>query len=127
VTDPRHALMRDELFGPVLTVFVYADAEWEQTLRLVDSTSDYALTASIFCVDRQALLQAETELVNAAGNLYINTKPTGAVVGQQPFGGSRASGTNDKAGSWMNLLRWTSPRVIKETYLPQAQWRFGDK
>jgi len=127
VSDPKHALMRDELFGPVLAVFVYADADWEQTLRLIDSTSDYALTASIFCVDRKALLQAETELANAAGNLYINTKPTGAVVGQQPFGGSRASGTNDKAGSWMNLLRWTSPRVIKETYLPQAQWRFGDK
>lgn len=127
VTDPKHALMRDELFGPVLAVFVYADAEWEPTLKLIDATSDYALTASIFCVDRKALLQAETALANAAGNLYINTKPTGAVVGQQPFGGSRASGTNDKAGSWMNLLRWTSPRVIKETYLPQAPWRFGDK
>jgi 1-pyrroline-5-carboxylate dehydrogenase len=127
VSDPRHALMRDELFGPVLTVFVYADTEWEPTLTLIDSTSDYALTASIFCVDRKALLQAETELANAAGNLYINTKPTGAVVGQQPFGGGRASGTNDKAGSWMNLLRWTSPRVIKETLLPQAEWRFGDK
>jgi 1-pyrroline-5-carboxylate dehydrogenase len=127
VTDPRHALMRDELFGPVLSVYVYADSAWEDTLRLVDSTSDYALTGSIFCVDRLALQQAETELANAAGNLYINTKPTGAVVGQQPFGGSRASGTNDKAGSWINLLRWTSPRVIKETYLPQAQWRFGDK
>ena len=127
VTDPKHALMCDELFGPVLAVFVYPDAEWEQTLRLVDATSNYALTGSVFCVDRRALLQAETELANAAGNLYINTKPTGAVVGQQPFGGSRASGTNDKAGSWMNLLRWTSPRVIKESYLPQAQWRLGDK
>jgi len=127
VSDPRHALMRDELFGPVLTVFVYADSEWEQTLALIDATSDYALTASVFCVDRKALLQAESALANAAGNLYINTKPTGAVVGQQPFGGGRASGTNDKAGSWMNLLRWTSPRVIKETLLPQAQWRFGDK
>jgi 1-pyrroline-5-carboxylate dehydrogenase len=119
--------LRDELFGPVLAVFVYADNEWESTLKLIDATSDYALTASIFCVDRKALLQAETELANAAGNLYINTKPTGAVVGQQPFGGGRASGTNDKAGSWMNLLRWTSPRVIKETLLPQTQWRFGDK
>jgi len=125
VSDPRHALMRDELFGPVLTVFVYADAEWEQTLGLVDSTSDYALTGSIFCVDRKALLQAETVLANAAGNLYINTKPTGAVVGQQPFGGGRASGTNDKAGSWMNLLRWTSPRVIKESHLPQGHWTFS--
>lgn len=125
VTDPKHALLRDELFGPVLAVFVYADAEWESTLRLIDATSDYALTASIFCVDRKALLQAETVLCNAAGNLYINVKPTGAVVGQQPFGGSRASGTNDKAGSWMNLLRWTSPRVIKEALLPQSEWRFG--
>ena len=124
VADPRHDLMCDELFGPVLTVFVYEDRAWEETLRLVDSTSDYALTGSIFCVDRQALLQAETLLSNAAGNLYINTKPTGAVVGQQPFGGSRASGTNDKAGSWMNLLRWTSPRVIKESYLPQGRWQF---
>jgi 1-pyrroline-5-carboxylate dehydrogenase len=124
VSDPRHALMRDELFGPLLTLFVYEDKAWEDTLALVDSTSDYALTGSIFCVDRMALRQAETVLANAAGNLYINTKPTGAVVGQQPFGGSRASGTNDKAGSWMNLLRWTSPRVIKETHLPQTDWRF---
>lgn len=124
VTDPRHPLMRDELFGPVMTVFVYEDAAWDDTLHLVDSTSEYALTGSIFCVDRKALLQAETVLVNAAGNLYINTKPTGAVIGQQPFGGGRASGTNDKAGSWMNLLRWTSPRVIKESYLPQRDWKF---
>jgi 1-pyrroline-5-carboxylate dehydrogenase len=125
VTDPRHALMRDELFGPVLTVFVYEDTDWSETLEFVDSTSDYALTGSIFCVDRAALQQAETVLAHAAGNLYVNTKPTGAVVGQQPFGGGRASGTNDKAGSWMNLLRWTSPRVIKETYLPQGDWRFA--
>ena len=124
VTDPRHALMRDELFGPVLTVFVYEDKAWQETLALVDSTSDYALTGSIFCTDRFALQQAEAVLANAAGNLYVNTKPTGAVVGQQPFGGGRASGTNDKAGSWMNLLRWTSPRVIKESYLPQANWKF---
>ena len=125
VSDPRHALMRDELFGPVLTVFVYEDNAWEDTLALVDSTSDYALTGSLFCSARYALQQAETVLANAAGNLYINTKPTGAVVGQQPFGGGRASGTNDKAGSWMNLLRWTSPRVIKESYLPQTGWRFS--
>lgn len=124
VADPRHPLMRDELFGPVLAVFVYEDSAWEETLKLIDVTSDYALTGSIFCLDRKALLQAETELANAAGNLYINTKPTGAVIGQQPFGGSRASGTNDKAGSWMNLMRWTTPRVIKETYLPQREWRF---
>ena len=124
VADPRHALMRDELFGPVLTVFVYEDSAWDDTLGLVDSTSDYALTGSVFCTDRFALLQAETALAHAAGNLYINTKPTGAVVGQQPFGGGRGSGTNDKAGSWMNLLRWISPRVIKESYLPQTGWRF---
>ena len=124
VSDPRHSLMRDELFGPVLTVFVYDDAAWAETLKLVDTTSGYALTGSIFCSDRRALLEAETVLVNAAGNLYVNTKPTGAVVGQQPFGGGRASGTNDKAGSWLNLLRWTSPRVIKESYLPQSDWRF---
>lgn len=124
VSDPHHALMRDELFGPILAVFVYDDNAWNETLALVDSTSDYALTGSIFCSDRFALQQAETLLANAAGNLYINTKPTGAVVGQQPFGGGRASGTNDKAGSWMNLLRWTSPRVIKESYLPQTGWRF---
>jgi 1-pyrroline-5-carboxylate dehydrogenase len=122
VADPRHALMCDELFGPLLAVFVYEDNAWEDTLTLVDSTSPYALTGSIFCVDRRALLQAEQALVNAAGNLYINAKPTGAVIGQQPFGGARASGTNDKAGSWMNLLRWTSPRVIKESYLPQTRW-----
>jgi 1-pyrroline-5-carboxylate dehydrogenase len=125
VSDPRHALLRDELFGPLLTVFVYDDGAWAETLALVDSTSDYALTGSIFCTDRAALLQAETALAHAAGNLYVNTKPTGAVVGQQPFGGGRASGTNDKAGSWMNLLRWTSPRVIKESYLPQTGWRFS--
>jgi 1-pyrroline-5-carboxylate dehydrogenase len=125
VTDPRHALMRDELFGPVLTVFVYEDSAWDETLHLVDSTSEYALTGSIFCVDRKALMQAETVLMNAAGNLYINTKPTGAVIGQQPFGGGRTSGTNDKAGTWMNLMRWTSPRVIKETYLPQGAWKFA--
>jgi 1-pyrroline-5-carboxylate dehydrogenase len=124
VSDPRHALMRDELFGPVLTVFVYEDSAWTETLELIDETSEYALTGSIFCVDRKALLQAETVLANAAGNLYVNTKPTGAVIGQQPFGGGRASGTNDKAGSWMNLLRFTSPRVIKETYLPQGEWKF---
>ncbi|MHB0773879.1 L-glutamate gamma-semialdehyde dehydrogenase [Bradyrhizobium sp. 1.29L] len=124
VTDPRHPLMCDELFGPVLTVFVYEDDEWDETLELVDSTSNYALTGSIFCTDRYALEQGEARLANAAGNLYVNTKPTGAVVGQQPFGGGRASGTNDKAGSWMNLLRWTSPRVIKESYLPQSDWKF---
>ncbi|MCK1402304.1 L-glutamate gamma-semialdehyde dehydrogenase [Bradyrhizobium sp. 4] len=127
VFDPKHELMCHELFGPVLAVFVYDDAAWEETLRLVDSTSDYGLTGSIYCVDRKALLQAETILANAAGNLYVNYKSAGAVTGQQPFGGARASGTNDKAGSWMNLLRWTSPRVIKETYLPEASWSFAGR
>lgn len=125
VSDPRHALMLDELFGPVLAVFVYDDNAWLDTLRLIDETSPYALTGSIFANDRFALQAAESALVNAAGNLYINDKPTGAVIGQQPFGGMRASGTNDKAGSWMNLLRWTSPRVVKETYLPTRTWTFG--
>lgn len=125
VSDPRHSLMQDELFGPVLSVYVYDDNAWSDTLRLIDETSPYALTGSIFASDRFALQAAESALVNAAGNLYINDKPTGAVIGQQPFGGMRASGTNDKAGSWMNLLRWTSPRVVKETYLPTRDWRFG--
>lgn len=118
VDDPRHALMKDELFGPVLSVFVYPDTAWDEVLREVDSVSDYALTGSIFCTERAALRQAQDVLLHAAGNLYLNDKPTGAIVGQQPFGGGRASGTNDKAGSWMNLLRWTSPRVVKETYAP---------
>lgn len=104
VSDPRHALMRDELFGPVLAVLVYDDADWEETPQLVDSTSEYALTGSIFCVDRKALARAEDVLANAAGNLSINTRPTGAVIGQQPFGGGRVSGTNDKAGSWMTCF-----------------------
>lgn len=118
VEDPRHALMKEELFGPLLSVFVYPDNSWPEVLREVDSVSDYALTGSIFCTERKALLQAQDALLHAAGNLYLNDKPTGAIVGQQPFGGGRASGTNDKAGSWMNLLRWTSPRVVKETYAP---------
>ncbi|MFT4191329.1 MAG: L-glutamate gamma-semialdehyde dehydrogenase [Comamonas sp.] len=125
VSDPRHRLMQEELFGPVLAVFVYDDADWAATLALVDGTSPYALTGSIFCTDRYALQQAEQELVNAAGNLYVNDKPTGAMLGQQPFGGTRASGTNDKAGSFMNLLRWTSPRVVKENYVPVREWRHG--
>lgn len=124
VTDPKHELMCTELFAPVLAVFVYEDADWEQTLRLVDSTSDYALTGSIYCLELGPRLQAESVLSNAAGNIYVNHKTTGAVVGQQPFGGARASGTNDKAGSWMNLLRWTSPRVVKEAHLPEAAWDF---
>jgi 1-pyrroline-5-carboxylate dehydrogenase len=122
VENPRHTLMCDELFGPVLTVYVYDDNEWDSILPLIDSSTKYALTGSIFCTERKALRQSQDVLVNAAGNLYINDKPTGAVVGQQPFGGGRSSGTNDKAGSWMNLLRWTSPRVVKETYAPPRAW-----
>ncbi|MFM0734080.1 L-glutamate gamma-semialdehyde dehydrogenase [Paraburkholderia sediminicola] len=125
VTDPKHALMTEELFGPVLSVFVYEDNAWSETLELIDATSPYALTGSIFCTDRFALHQAEEALVNAAGNLYLNDKPTGAMIGQQPFGGGRASGTNDKAGSYLNLLRWASPRTVKETYLPTRDWQFG--
>jgi 1-pyrroline-5-carboxylate dehydrogenase len=106
---------------------VYEDSDWEETLHVIDSTSEYALTGSIFCVDRKALILAEDLLSNAAGNLSINTRPSGAVIGQQPFGGGRASGTNDKAGSLMNLLRWTSPRVIKETLLPEREWKFAGK
>lgn len=124
VIDPKHSLMCDELFGPVLTVYVYNDDAWNETLNLVDTTSEYALTGSIFCTDLKALQQAELRLSHAAGNLYVNTKPTGAVIGQQPFGGGRSSGTNDKAGSWMNLLRWTSPRVIKESHIAQSDWIF---
>jgi 1-pyrroline-5-carboxylate dehydrogenase len=122
--DPRHDLMQRELFGPILTVHPYPDAEWEQTLRLVDTTSPYALTGGVFATDRRAIEQATAALRNAAGNFYINDKPTGAVVGQQPFGGARASGTNDKAGSAANLLRWVSLRAIKETFDPPRDWRY---
>ncbi|GAB3627564.1 carnitine dehydratase [Pandoraea terrae] len=125
VSDPKHDLMTHELFGPVLSVHVYDDNAWNETLALIDATSPYALTGSIFSTDRFALHQAESVLINAAGNLYLNDKPTGAMIGQQPFGGGRASGTNDKAGSYLNLLRWASPRVVKETYLPPRDWRFG--
>lgn len=116
VSNPRHHLMSDELFGPILAVYVYDDASWDDVLDLIDGTSTYALTGSIFAADRRALDVAERALVNAAGNLYVNDKPTGAVIGQQPFGGTRGSGTNDKAGSWMNLLRWTTPRIVKDNY-----------
>jgi 1-pyrroline-5-carboxylate dehydrogenase len=119
--DPKHRLMREEIFGPVLTVYVYEDAKFEETLRLCDEGSPYALTGSIFARDRQAIATASRELRHAAGNFYVNDKPTGAVVGQQPFGGSRASGTNDKAGSALNLTRWVSPRVIKENFVPPTQ------
>lgn len=122
--DPQSVTMCEELFGPVLTVYVYHAENFEQTLELVDQTSPYALTGSIFAQDRYAVELATQKLVNAAGNFYINDKPTGAVVGQQPFGGGRASGTNDKAGSLLNLLRWVSPRAIKETFVPATDFRY---
>jgi 1-pyrroline-5-carboxylate dehydrogenase len=121
---PKYETMESELFGPVLTVYVYEDDKWEETLALVDSTSPYALTGAIFSQDRAAVHQATNALRFAAGNFYINDKPTGAVVGQQPFGGARSSGTNDKAGSILNLLRWVSPRTIKETFVPATDWRY---
>jgi 1-pyrroline-5-carboxylate dehydrogenase len=122
--DPRHDFMQRELFGPILTVFPYADSEWETVLRLVDTTSPYALTGAVIADDRRAIDQAAAELRHAAGNFYINDKPTGAVVGQQPFGGARLSGTNDKAGSALNLMRWVSARAIKETFVPATEWRY---
>jgi 1-pyrroline-5-carboxylate dehydrogenase len=121
--DPHHDLMERELFGPILTVHPYEEGDWETLLRTVDGTSPYGLTGAVFATDRGAIDTATHVLRNAAGNFYINDKPTGAVVGQQPFGGSRGSGTNDKAGSAFNLLRWTSPRAIKETFVPPTDWR----
>ena len=123
-TDPNFKLMREELFGPILTVYPYADGKYDETLELCDRTSPYGLTGAVFARDRQAIRTASEKLVNAAGNFYINDKPTGAVVGLQPFGGARASGTNDKAGSFLNLIRWVSPRVIKETYAPPTDHRY---
>ncbi len=123
-TDPDFRLLNEELFGPILTVYPYADGKFEDTLELVDRTSPYGLTGAIFATDRQAIRKASETLVNAAGNFYINDKPTGAIVGLQPFGGGRASGTNDKAGSILNLIRWTSPRTIKETYAPPKDHRY---
>ncbi len=122
-SNPRHELMERELFGPILTVHPYDD-DWETILRTVDSTSPYALTGAVFAADRAAIDTASRVLRNAAGNFYINDKPTGAVVGQQPFGGARTSGTNDKAGSPLNLLRWVSARAIKETFNPPTEWRY---
>lgn len=122
--DPRYQTMCEEIFGPVLTLHVYPAAKWEETLALVDSTSPYALTGAVFAQDRRVLSAATDTLRNAAGNFYLNDKPTGAVVGQQPFGGARASGTNDKAGSILNLMRWISPRSIKETFSPPTEYRY---
>jgi 1-pyrroline-5-carboxylate dehydrogenase len=124
VQNSGYQLMCEEVFGPVVSLYAYPDAEWEQTLRIVDQTSPYALTGAVFANDRAALLQADRALRNAAGNFYINDKPTGAVVGQQPFGGARGSGTNDKAGSILNLVRWISPRTIKETFAPAQAFEY---
>lgn len=123
-TNPHYTTMHTELFGPVITIFVYEDDNWHTTLKLVDETSEYALTGAIFAQDRYAIQEATTALQNAAGNFYINDKPTGAIVGMQPFGGARASGTNDKAGSALNLLRWVSPRTIKETFITPENYRY---
>ncbi|MDP4290581.1 MAG: L-glutamate gamma-semialdehyde dehydrogenase [Bacteroidota bacterium] len=123
-TDPHFKTMEEEIFGPVITVYVYEDKDYEETLRICDETSPYALTGSIFSRDRKAMLKAYDALCYAAGNFYINDKPTGALVGQQPFGGARASGTNDKSGSKMNLMRWVSPRNIKETLVPPTDFRY---
>ena len=123
-SNPKYDTMERALFAPVLTVYVYEDAKWEESLKLVDETSNYALTGAIFSQDRYVIEIATKALENAAGNFYINDKPTGAVVGQQPFGGARGSGTNDKAGSVLNLLRWVSPRTIKETFVPAKDYRY---
>jgi len=122
--DPKSRFMVEEIFGPVLTVYVYPESRYADTLELCDKTSPYALTGSIFALERNAIVMAMDVLRHAAGNFYVNDKPTGAVVSQQPFGGTRASGTNDKAGSWLNLERWVSPRAIKETFLPARDFRY---
>jgi 1-pyrroline-5-carboxylate dehydrogenase len=123
-TEPKFKTMVEEVFGPVMTIYVYDANKWEETLEIVDNTSEYALTGAILSVDRYAAEYATKALENAAGNFYINDKPTGAVVGQQPFGGARGSGTNDKAGSILNLLRWVSPRTIKETFVPATDYKY---
>jgi 1-pyrroline-5-carboxylate dehydrogenase len=123
-TNPQYETMRTELFGPVITIYVYEDKDYSKTLKLVDETSEYALTGAILATDRYAIDEATKALQNSAGNFYVNDKPTGAVVGQQPFGGARASGTNDKAGSPQNLLRWVSPRLIKETFVTPTDYRY---
>ena len=122
--DPSHRMLSEEIFGPIVTAYVYDDDKWLETLQLVDATSPYALTGAVWAREKQAVLDAMSILRNAAGNFYINDKPTGAVVGQQPFGGARGSGTNDKAGSRMNLMRWVSPRSIKETFVPPTEWQY---
>ena len=124
VSDPKYTTMCEEIFGPVLSIYVYEDEQFSEILKVVDHTSPYALTGSIFALDRGAVIEARHALRNAAGNFYINDKPTGAVVGQQPFGGARGSGTNDKAGSILNLYRWVSPRTIKENFLPPTDYKY---
>ena len=124
VNDPKYVTMEEEIFGPVLSVYVYPDAEWKETLKLVDETSPYGLTGAVFARSRDAIIEAKEYLYQAAGNFYINDKPTGAVVNQQPFGGARKSGTNDKAGSMWNLIRWVSPRSMKETFDPPKDFRY---
>ena len=123
-TDPKFRTMSEEIFGPVVTVYIYEDKDFNDVLELVDNTSEYALTGAVYSQDRYALDIAMKKLENSAGNFYINDKPTGAVVGQQPFGGARGSGTNDKAGSYLNLLRWVSPRTIKEALVPAKDYRY---
>jgi len=123
-TDPHYITMKEELFGPVLTVYVYDEKDYAKALELADKTTQYALTGSIFAQDRAAIIEAFEKLRHSAGNFYINDKCTGAVVGQQPFGGARASGTNDKAGSAANLMRWVSMRTIKENFVPLSSWRY---
>ncbi|HUL49549.1 MAG TPA: L-glutamate gamma-semialdehyde dehydrogenase [Gemmatimonadales bacterium] len=125
VNDPAYRTMCEEIFGPVLSLHVYPDARWRETLEIVDRTSPYALTGAVFARDRGAVEEAQQTLRYAAGNFYVNDKPTGAVVGQQPFGGARASGTNDKAGSILNLTRWTSPRAVKENFVPAREWSYS--
>jgi len=122
--DPKYVTMCEEIFGPVLTIYVYADKKFSETLEMVDQTSPYALTGSILSQDRTAIDEATKKLKHSAGNFYINDKPTGAVVGQQPFGGGRASGTNDKAGFQINLYRWLSVRTVKETFDPPKDYRY---
>ncbi|HEX7545646.1 MAG TPA: L-glutamate gamma-semialdehyde dehydrogenase, partial [Gemmatimonadaceae bacterium] len=122
--DPAYRLLCEEIFGPVVTAYVYDDAKWHETLKIVDSTSPYALTGAVFARERKAIHEAHAALRNAAGNFYVNDKPTGAVVGQQPFGGARASGTNDKAGSKLNLLRWVNARTVKETFVPATEHHY---
>ena len=122
--DPNYVTMREEIFGPVMTIYVFPDSEFTKTLELVDKTSEYALTGAILANDRYVIEKATKRLKNSAGNFYINDKPTGAVVGKQPFGGARGSGTNDKAGSMLNLLRWVSPRLIKETFVTPTDFRY---